>query len=197
MHATVFSAFERLCRAHGVGGRVLEIGAMASPDTLLELPALGGTEKVGINLDPQPDPRIVAGNANAMAMFADESFDLVLCNSMLEHDARFWLTLAEIRRVLRSGGVAMLGVPGYAVARGTGKRLASMASRAWPAAMPGGTWLAGKAAATPTLNVHNYPADYYRFSAQAMRDVLLEGFDVLAIEEVMHPPRIIGFGRRR
>ena len=81
-----------------------------------------------------------------MTMFEAASFDLVLCNSMLEHDARFWLTLEEIRRVLRAGGLAIIGVPGYSVAHGSGKRLASLASRLWPSKLPGGTKLAGLAA---------------------------------------------------
>lgn len=173
---------------------------MASPDTLLNLPALSGaTEKVGLNVDPQPafgSFRMIVGNANAMTMFEGESFDLVLCNSVLEHDAHFWLSLAEVRRVLRPGGIAMIGVPGYTVARGAGKRLATAASRLWSPKLPGGTLLAGLAATTPTLNVHNYPADYYRFSAQAMRDVFLDGLEVLSVEELMIPPRIIGVGRK-
>lgn len=174
MHQTVFTAFDRLCRLHQSGGRVLEIGAMASADTLLDLPAIAGaSERIGLNADPQDDigGRIVTGNANAMTMFEAASFDLVLCNSMLEHDARFWLTLGEIRRVLHAGGIAIIGVPGYAAARSSGKRLASVASRLWTPKLPGGTTLAGFAASTPTLNVHNFPADYYRFSAQAVRDV--------------------------
>ncbi len=201
MHGTVFAAFDRLCRLHRPGGRVLEIGAMASPDTLLNLPAIAATtDRIGIDADPQrtagPWP-IFTANANAMTLFEDSSFDLVLCNSVLEHDARFWLTLAEIRRVLRAGGIAMIGVPGYVRARGAGKRFSSALARLWGAERPGGRVLAGLAAATPTLDVHNFPADYYRFSAQAVRDVFLEGFEVLDIEDLMTPPRIIGVGRRR
>jgi len=34
----------------------------------------------------------------------DHSFDVVVSTSQLEHDPTFWLTLAEVGRVLRSGG---------------------------------------------------------------------------------------------
>ena len=54
----------------------------------------------------------------------------------------------------------------------------------------------GWEAATPTLVVHNYPGDYYRFSEQAMREVLLAGCRDVEIRVAMRPPRIIGFGRR-
>jgi hypothetical protein len=40
MHDSVFAEFDRICRTRGAGGDVLEIGAVASDDTLLCLPAL-------------------------------------------------------------------------------------------------------------------------------------------------------------
>jgi SAM-dependent methyltransferase len=36
--------------------------------------------------------------------FTDASFDVVVSTSQLEHDPTFWLTLAEVGRVLRPGG---------------------------------------------------------------------------------------------
>ncbi len=41
----------------------------------------------------------------------DESVDLLICNHVLEHVPDVPLALSEIRRVLRSGGVAILQVP--------------------------------------------------------------------------------------
>lgn len=199
MHPIVFAAFERHCAALKPAGAVLEIGAEARADTLLNLPSLAATKsREGINPAPQPAGRypIHAGTGNSMPEFADGSFDLVLCNSVLEHDASFWLTLSEIRRVVRPGGAVVLGVPGYSTRGGPGRGLARLASRLWREGLPGGALFAGLAAATPTLNVHNYPGDYYRFSVQAMREVLLKGFEVMALEELMLPPRIIGVGRK-
>lgn len=175
---------------------MLEIGATPTADTLLALPELAGaTSRIGINLDGPSQAagfEIVGGNANAMPQFADASFDLVLCNATLEHDPHFWLTLAEIRRVLRPSGLAMLGVPGYVATKPLLSRLAGRVSRALPS-----RWLDGLAASTPVLHVHDYPGDYYRFSEQAMREVLLYGLEVLEVSAMMTPPRIIGVGRKR
>ena len=54
----------------------------------------------------------------------------------------------------------------------------------------------GRLAPTPTLAIHDFPGDYYRFSPQAMREVLLDGLDEREVEELMLPPRLIGSGRR-
>ncbi|NDD30918.1 MAG: class I SAM-dependent methyltransferase, partial [Proteobacteria bacterium] len=44
---------------------------------------------------------IVRARGNDLSRFADGSFDTVLCNSVLEHEPRFWEVLSEARRVLR------------------------------------------------------------------------------------------------
>jgi SAM-dependent methyltransferase len=195
MHDRVHAVFRELCRKHGAGGAVLEIGAVPDGSTLLALPELAGASpRVGINLAGPSSfggLEIVGGNANAMPEFADGSFDLVLCNAVLEHDPKLWLTLGEIRRVLRVGGVAMIGVPGYVRGSSLGARLAGRLGRAARSA-----WLDGVAAGTPVLQVHDYPGDYYRFSEQAMREVFLDGFSVLEQRAVMVPPRLIGVGRK-
>lgn len=199
MHSEMFAAFDEICRQQNAAGRVLEIGAMPSPDTLLALPSLAGVaEKIGINLDGPShgaDFRIVGGNANAMTMFANASFDVILCNSMLEHDRRFWLTLAEIRRVGRPGALVAIGVPGYAELRMPMRRLGK-----WLAKLP----LLGRSlrlqlpalsAGTPTLALHNMPGDYHRFSEQAVREMFLDGLEAPRVRRLLTPPRFIGWGR--
>lgn len=201
MHPTVFEEFERVCRARRAGGAVLEIGAVPSPDSLLTLPALeGATEKLGVSLDGPSryaDFEIVRGNANDLAAFPDGRFDTVLCNSVLEHDPRFWLTLAEIRRVARPGGVVAIGVPGYAPVRPSRwmRRLRALGR------LPGlrsslGAWAEGGLASTPTLVVHRFPSDYYRFTEAAVREVFLEGLRDPEVRTVLTPPRFVGSGVR-
>jgi SAM-dependent methyltransferase len=197
MHEAVFKAFDRICRQEKVSGDVLEIGARPDGDTLLCLPALGrSARRVGIDLDGSHHGNgidIVAGNANQMTMFGDGAFDAVLCNSVLEHDRFFWRSLAEIRRVLKPGGLFVVGVPGYGAMNdmpfgGLARLLRHV---------PG---LAGAATAfgvsSATLGLHQFPGDYYRFSRQAVAEVFLANFDGVIVETVLVPPRFIGRGRK-
>ena len=52
-------------------------------------------------------------------------------------------------------------------------------------------WLS---AAVPTLGPHDFPGDYYRFSAPAMAEILLAGLCDVEVTELMQPPRILGSG---
>ena len=198
MHPAVFEAFDRVCRERRAGGRVLEVGATPGDDTLLCLPSLRGAEsRIGINLDGphrHRDFEIVRGDANAMHCFPDAIFDTVLCNATLEHDSRFWLTLAEIRRVARQGAVIAIGVPTF-------DRLPSDTRLRRLLAIPGvPRWIRVPREAlhcsTLTLQVHEYPGDYYRFSPQAVREVFCEGLRDVAVETLLVPPRSIGSGIR-
>jgi SAM-dependent methyltransferase len=112
----------------------------------------------------------VQGNANDMGMFEDESFDLVISNATLEHDKHFWLSVGEMHRVLAPGGLLIIGTPGYVEnpERDRGK-------------------------ATDTYRVH-FRFDYYRFSSQAFREVFFAGMEDVAVQSILHPPRIIGLG---
>ncbi len=197
MYRQVFEEFNRICVKRGAGGAVLEIGAVAADDTLLCLPALkGASSRIGINLNGPHryrDFEIVGGNANAMPQFKDGTFDTVLTNATLEHDPHFWQALAEIRRVTKPGGLVVIGTPGYAEPPPTvARKLAKAVARSRGLRRLVADFLSS----TPTLNVHNYPGDYYRFSAQAFQEVFFEGYGDVKIVSVMTPPRIIGSGIR-
>ena len=152
--------------------RVLEVGGVAGPKSLLDAPELAMAEKYVLNLAPtKPQDGVIAvrGNANDMP-FDDASFDLVMTISTLEHDQRFWLSLAEMKRVLRPGGMLVIGVPGFIrdPARDRGRK-------------------------TVTYKVH-YRFDYYRFSEQAVHDVFFEGMQRVQVGHLLRPPRIVGHG---
>ena len=179
MHPTIFNRFE-------------EIGAMPNTGSLLNMDALrGATDKIGINLAPESeyrDYKILHGNANHMD-FPDAHFDVVLCNSVLEHDKYFWKSISEMRRVLKAGGLLVIGTPGYTVLRRENrihnwfKRLGAKT----------GNFLINS---TLTFQIHNHPGDYYRFSPQTYKDVFFEGMENVSVESLMIPPRIIGFGHK-
>lgn len=200
MTPTLFAEFDALCRRYGAKGTVLEIGATATSDTLLNLSSLRScASRVGINIEYAATisaGEIMRGDGNDLGRFADDTFDVVMSNATLEHDPRFWLTLAEMRRVLKPGGLLLVGVPGYTRARSWVRRLAGHLGnrlRALPLlARPLQVFGAG----TSTLLVHDYPGDYFRFSEQALREVLLFGMDVLATRVLEAPPRLLGVGRK-
>ena len=194
MHPAVFETFEEICRRRGAGGRVLEVGAVPSDDTLLCLPSLrGAPSRIGVNQAPacrHGGFEILQADANDMACFPGGTFDTVVCNSTLEHDPFFWLGLAEMRRVARAGALLVVGVPGYT------KRTATPRLRRLAGHFPWlrhrlAPWLAG----TETLAIHEMPGDYYRFSLQAVREVFFEGCADVEVKELLVPPRIVGAGR--
>ncbi len=191
MHPVIHRKFGEICADRHAGGDVLEIGAVASDDSLLCLACLSGARsRVGLNLEDAShyhDFDILSGNANAMHCFPDRSFDTILCNATLEHDPFFWRTLSEVRRVARSGALVVIGVPGYAQIKWDSpkERFLRVVSGGRP------DWLR---ASTPTLHIHNFPGDYYRFSPQAVREVFFEGFVEVQVDVVLVPPRIIGSG---
>jgi SAM-dependent methyltransferase len=67
---------------------------------------------VGVDVEPGPTVDVVAP-AEALP-FEDESFDCALCTQVLEHVSDPSLVCAELRRVLRPGGVALVSTHGVA-----------------------------------------------------------------------------------
>jgi SAM-dependent methyltransferase len=200
MSPEVYNAFSTICQSESPQGPILEVGAVPGPESLLNIASISRVrEKTGLNIESFPSEaniKMVTGNANHMDMFADSSFGCVLCNSTLEHDARFWKTLTEMRRVTRPGGLIIIGVPGF---RGMGPPFLAP-----PESFVGRTIrLLAKItradallASTSTLGEHFFPGDYYRFTEQAVMDVFLEGLVQKRCQWVMTPPRIIGWARK-
>jgi SAM-dependent methyltransferase len=175
VHPRIKQRFHAVVRRSGLRpARALEVGGVTGPNSLLDSPEILGAERYCLNLLKMPpgDDGIVtvAGNANDMHVFDDASFDLVLCNATLEHDKRFWLSVAEMKRVLRPGGLLVIGVPGFVHDPETDHGLL-----------------------THTYRVH-YRFDYYRFSEQAVREVLFDGMRRVKVARIMTPPRLVGHG---
>lgn len=199
MHPRVYQEFETICSQININGSVLEIGALPSKTSLLCMKSLkNATEKIGINLDGPyefEDFIIKKQNANSMDCFEDESFDVVLCNAMLEHDKHFWKTIEEIKRVTKPGGFIVIGTPGYKYFQ-VEKVKSILQKIPLIRRFNLNPYLNLFFRGTVTLQIHNYPGDYYRFSPQAFEDVFFDGLDDVQIHSIMLPPRIIGIGKK-
>jgi len=200
MHPAVFDTFEKILSGKDLSGPVLEVGAVPSEKTLLNLPSLANLpDKTGINMDGPytfKDYLFIRGNANCMDMFPDDHFGIVLCNAMFEHDKYFWKSLAEIKRVTSPGGWVFIGTPGYA-----GPRFRKLKDRFgrndWYKKLQKSQWMNRFLVSTPTLELHgDVWGDFYRFSPAAFREVFFEGYREVTIMQIMNPPRIIGSGRK-
>ena len=190
MHRTIYNEFRTIVAGKNPSGRCLEVGALPGAESLLTMDCISHMERIGVNLyaGRHSDFEILQANANDMRIFPKECFDLVLCNAMLEHDRFFWLTAGEIRRVLKVGGLAVIGAPGFAPMADV-KELGIAAP--WPSdAMQ--SWID----CSLTFVHHSFPDDYYRFSESAFRAVLLSGYEDVHVRVVMIPPRIIGYGTK-
>jgi ubiquinone/menaquinone biosynthesis C-methylase UbiE len=92
---------------HGLDGKTLEVGALDVNGSVRQLftgPYVGVDFRSGKGVDRVMD-------AHALD-FPDASFDIVVSTEMLEHDSAFWLSLAEMARVLRPGGDLILTARG-------------------------------------------------------------------------------------
>lgn len=90
--------------------RVLDIAP--SRYTTRHLQRLGPAQCVQVDLDPEADGRAVDVQASLTRLpFVAGSFDVVLCYHVLEHVPDDRAAMAELARVLRPGGVALVQVP--------------------------------------------------------------------------------------
>jgi SAM-dependent methyltransferase len=104
MHESVLEYVSGAVARYGLAtGRTLELGAADVNGSVR--PYFSG-EYIGIDHDPQAEG--VTHMSSAALDFPDASFDNVVSTSMLEHDPAFWLTMAEVARVLKPGGHLIL-----------------------------------------------------------------------------------------
>jgi len=118
----------------GLHGATLDVGSFDVNGSVRHLfdDYIGLDMRAGKNVD-------VVANA-AHLPFTDSVFDNVLCLEMLEHDATFWVTVQELKRVLKPGGVLVVTTPSIGFPH------------------------------------HEYPHDYWRFTADALLS-LLQGME--------------------
>ena len=94
--------------------KVLEVGSKSyhTQDTYRLLFPEPGFAYTGLDLEHGDNVDIVPANPFVWNEIADSSFDLCVSGQTFEHNPYFWITFAEIARVLRPGGLALIVAPG-------------------------------------------------------------------------------------
>lgn len=169
---------------------VLEVGALPNGHALLNAPELERLEtKVGVNLfisGKYKDIEVIKADARELP-FPNLSFDLIVCASTLEHIPNFWVACGEMKRVLNSGGVMIVSVPGFVDSPAGNKFRRISQKMHLPDLFQRGT---------PTMRIHDAPHDYYRFSISCVKEVVMSGLEVSKTWSIMNPPRIYSIGSK-
>lgn len=96
---------------HGPFDRVLDVGSFDINGSVKEvIPAR--KEFVGIDMRQGPGVDIVLNGHDINKRWTEPYFDLVTCCETFEHDNKFWITLQNMRDVLKPGGWLLISVPG-------------------------------------------------------------------------------------
>jgi SAM-dependent methyltransferase len=92
---------------------VLDLGSMAYAAQNSYRPIFAEPPFVysGLDVTAGPNVDIVVADPHCWSEVASASFDVVISGQALEHDAQFWVTLAEVSRVLRPGGWCCIVAP--------------------------------------------------------------------------------------
>lgn len=93
-------------------GRTLELGALNVNGTIRDA-ARGASEYIGVDMRAGRDVDLVMDAADCLQTFGAASFDTILCCEMLEHDRRFWATVAGMHAMLRPGGHLLISTPTF------------------------------------------------------------------------------------
>ena len=101
-------------------GAVLEVGYAAGALQLVLAKVADELHGIDLDADPRPVTEMLAARGvtsdlrrgDVLALpYADETFDLVTCFSVIEHLKGYERALGEMRRVLAPGGWLLLGMP--------------------------------------------------------------------------------------
>ncbi len=167
-------------------GKILSVGDSARPHAILNMPYFReNKDKIdsqGLNIDKKHCGTynhftVHHGDGNTMTQYKDEEFDCVLSFMMMEHNPKFWLSLSEMKRVLKKGGLLIVAVPGFHKS----------------CQMPAYEDSLDKYPMSTVYGLHGHP-DCYRFSPHFLMYVVFEDFAEQKVYDVLRPPRLVGIG---
>lgn len=91
--------------------KVLDVGSFDVNGSYKHLFPEPGFEYIGIDMTPGPNVDLVPKDPYSWQEIKTGNFDVVISGQALEHSEFFWLTMSEMVRVLKPGGLICIIVP--------------------------------------------------------------------------------------
>lgn len=111
MHPTAYEHalqfYNTFCKSLTETSTVVDFGSYDVNGTLR--PVFARHKYIGIDMSQGPNVDIVCSNANTP--FEDDSIDVVISSSCLEHDECFWMTFLEMCRIIKEDGIIYINAP--------------------------------------------------------------------------------------
>ncbi|WP_237476573.1 methyltransferase domain-containing protein [Lichenibacterium dinghuense] len=187
MRAKVIEEYATLFRTHGLAGPVLEIAGGSRDGAVANAPFLQGLERHVVLAGDGGEANGVhfhKGDPNDLApLFDDGCFSAVIWDRALERDPRFWLTAAEIRRVLAPGGSLVVCTRGFGRSNKFGVKVVGASGNPI-------TFM------TATAAVAAAGGDHMRLSPQGLRRLVLDGFDVKELRSSFMTPHLFAVAQK-
>ena len=98
-------------KAKGPFEKVLDVGSRNINGSVKDF-IEGYKEFTGVDMIKGKDVDVVLNAHYLMQKFQPETFDLITCCETLEHDDRFWITVFNMRQLLKPGGWLVVTTPG-------------------------------------------------------------------------------------
>jgi SAM-dependent methyltransferase len=125
VRAAIAQGLDRVTLPRPAGARrLLDVGCWEGDATLEYGARVGAAQLDGIEVFPEPAATARARGITVSELdleraawpYADATFDVVVCNQVLEHLKNIWLPLHEMARVTAAGGTLAVSVPNLASA---------------------------------------------------------------------------------
>jgi SAM-dependent methyltransferase len=111
MHENSMREMRRLKGEYSPKIRVLDVGSLGVNGSYREIFPSDGYDYIGLDMVAGDNVDIVLEHPYDWQSIDTDSFDIVLCGQVFEHAEFFWVTMTQMVRTLRKGGMLYLIAP--------------------------------------------------------------------------------------
>lgn len=98
-------------QTYALQGKMLEIGAYDVNGNVRH--CFVGSDYIGTDMTAGPNVDVVINAHDLLQVYQPDSFDVILCLETFEHDSKFWVTLDNIKTLLKQGGYFIVSAPAF------------------------------------------------------------------------------------